>query len=69
MSITALASGEAQIPASTIDNHQINIALKREAELGYYVPNGRYWDDLTQFDKDALIQLDALWMNTIKDTT
>ena len=67
MSVTALTAGNAQPPAGTIDDDQITIALKREAELGYYVPSGRYWDDISQFDKNALIQLDALWMNTIRD--
>ena len=68
ISITALASDDTQAPTSVIDEAQIAIALNREAQLDYYVPSGRYWDDLSQFDKDALMQLDALWMNTIKDT-
>jgi hypothetical protein len=69
MSITALASEKTKTPASVIDEEQIAIALNREAELDYYVPNGRYWEDISQFDKDALIQLDALWMKTIKDAS
>jgi hypothetical protein len=36
-------------------------ALAREAELGYYVPSGRYWDHLDQFDPAELATLDALW--------
>lgn len=67
MSITALALGDAHPPTHMIDEAQIAIALIRESQLGYHVPNGRYWDDPSQFDKDALMQLDALWMNTIKD--
>lgn len=66
ISITALASGDAHPPTHAVDEAQIGIALNREAQLDYYLPSGRYWDDLSQFDKDALIQLDALWMSTIK---
>jgi hypothetical protein len=50
-----------------IDHKQIEIALNREAELDYYVSDGRYWEDISHFDKDALIDLDGLWMRTIKD--
>lgn len=66
-SITALAAHDENIPASQIDDEQIAIALHKETELDYYVPSGRYWEDISQFDKDALLQLDGLWMNTIKD--
>jgi hypothetical protein len=37
-------------------------AAAREAELGYIVPSGRYWEDLSQFDAAALRDLDALWL-------
>lgn len=33
-----------------------------EAELGYFVPSGRYWERASQFDPAALDALDALWM-------
>ncbi|MBT6415647.1 hypothetical protein [Candidatus Puniceispirillum sp.] len=69
ISISALASHDTKAPEPAIDKRQIAIALNREAELDYYVPNGRYWENSNQFDKDALIQLDALWMKTIKDTS
>jgi hypothetical protein len=36
-------------------------ALAREAELGYYVPSGRYWEHLDQLDAAELAKLDALW--------
>ena len=36
-------------------------ALAREAQLGYYVPSGRYWHHLDQFDPAELAKLDALW--------
>jgi len=36
-------------------------ALALEAALGYYVPSGRYWEQLDQFDPAELARLDALW--------
>jgi hypothetical protein len=36
-------------------------ALEREAALGYFVPSGRYWDHLDQFDPAELAKIDALW--------
>lgn len=36
-------------------------AMAREASLGYYVPSGRYWEHLDQFDPVELTKLDALW--------
>jgi hypothetical protein len=37
-------------------------AQAREAELGYMVPSGRYWDVADRFDAAALADLDALWL-------
>ncbi|MGB8814082.1 MAG: hypothetical protein WCC57_12975 [Paracoccaceae bacterium] len=37
-------------------------ALAQEASLGYYVPSGRYWDEITRFDPVALRDLDMLWL-------
>ncbi len=36
-------------------------AQAMEAELGYFVPSGRYWEHLDQFDPAKLAKLDALW--------
>lgn len=36
-------------------------AMNREAELGYFVESGRYWEHLDQFDPSELAKLDALW--------
>lgn len=35
--------------------------LEREDALGYFVPNGRYWEFVDQFDPNALAELDACW--------
>ncbi len=37
-------------------------ALAREAELGYTVPSGRYWEELHRFDPAQIDALDALWL-------
>ena len=35
--------------------------LQDEASLGYFVPSGRYWDEATRFDPQALDRLDSAW--------
>lgn len=37
-------------------------ALALEAELGYHVPSGRYWEEAGRFDPALLDRLDALWL-------
>jgi hypothetical protein len=37
-------------------------ALALEAELGYLVPSGRYWEEADRFDPAALDRLDRLWL-------
>jgi hypothetical protein len=37
-------------------------ALALEAELGYVVPSGRYWEEVERFDPVALDRLDRLWL-------
>lgn len=37
-------------------------ALQREAELGYVVPSGRYWEETARFDTAQIDALDALWL-------
>ncbi|MEM9434496.1 MAG: hypothetical protein AAGA12_11285 [Pseudomonadota bacterium] len=37
-------------------------AHAREAELGYQAPTGRYWETLSDYDPDALLALDHLWL-------
>ncbi len=40
----------------------LRAALAREAELGYMVPSGRYWEVQQSFDAAALRDLDGLWL-------
>lgn len=37
-------------------------ALRREAELGYLVASGRYWEEAERFDVAELDRLDAMWL-------
>lgn len=37
-------------------------ALRREADLGYVVPSGRYWEEAGRFDPAALRALDTMWL-------
>lgn len=37
-------------------------ALALEAELGYLVPTGRYWEEAGRFDPVQVDRLDALWL-------
>ena len=41
-------------------------ALKAEADLGYVVPSGRYWEEADRFDPAALDRLDALWLKAAR---
>lgn len=44
------------------DPDRVARALRREAELDYRVPSGRYWEEAHRFDPAALRALDALWL-------
>jgi hypothetical protein len=37
-------------------------ALALEAELGYVVPSGRYWEEAERFDPAKIDRLDRLWL-------
>lgn len=37
-------------------------ALTLEADLGYRVPSGRYWEQAARFDATSIDRLDALWL-------
>lgn len=44
------------------DRDLARAALQQEADLGYLVPSGRYWQELDRFDPAAVDALDALWL-------
>ena len=41
-------------------------ARKREADLGYDTPSGRYWEELERFDVAELDALDQLWLDAAR---
>lgn len=41
-------------------------ALRREDELGYRVPSGRYWEEADRFDPAELRRLDMLWLSAAR---
>ncbi|MDE3079787.1 MAG: hypothetical protein KGI94_07135 [Paracoccaceae bacterium] len=50
------------VPAPVPVNEAVlSAALSREAELGYFVESGRYWDRQADFDTGQIDALDALW--------
>jgi hypothetical protein len=50
---------------ATLNNDAVTAALALEAQLGYYVPSGKYWKEEHRFDKDAIDALDALWLKAV----
>ncbi len=45
-----------------LDQLSVDEALLAEAELGYAVPSGRYWEMASGFDKTKLTNIDNLWL-------
>lgn len=37
-------------------------AAALELQANYYVPSGRYWDHIAQFDANVIAKIDALWL-------
>ncbi|MEO8242117.1 MAG: hypothetical protein ABI832_07365 [bacterium] len=54
----------ASLPTAPIPYNSIltERALRREQDLGYFVPSGRYWQDAARFDAAEIDALDALWL-------
>jgi hypothetical protein len=44
------------------DLEALGEAERREADLGYYVASGRYWEQAERFDAAALRDVDDLWL-------
>ncbi len=44
------------------DHARADEALRAEADLGYIVPSGRYWEEEGRFDPTALRAVDDLWL-------
>jgi hypothetical protein len=55
-------SGMAAAQPLAFDPARVAAAQAREAELGYFAPSGRYWEDLSAYDVAEIDRLDALWL-------
>ena len=55
-------AGVAQAKPLAYDPGGVAAALAREADLGYTVASGRYWEELHRFDPAEIDALDALWL-------
>lgn len=42
----------------------VQAALRAEADVGYWVASGRYWEEHERFDRQTLRDIDALWLAT-----
>ena len=49
--------------------NKVSEALQFEKNLGYMVASGRYWESETDFDKDKLKAIDAVWLSAKKSAT
>ncbi|MGL6211110.1 MAG: hypothetical protein ACRC14_14920 [Paracoccaceae bacterium] len=45
----------------------VSAAMARETALGYFVPSGRYWEQLERFDAAALAALDGMWLDAVAE--
>jgi hypothetical protein len=55
------------LSGQSLDEHAIEAALSAEAQLGYMVPSGRYWEVASTFDKVKLRAIDDLWLSAALD--
>ena len=56
----------AQTRPADYDATLAQAALAGEAELGYLVPSGRYWEEASRFDPAELDRLDQMWLAAAK---
>ena len=48
-----------------IDEKQYARNLEMEKYLDYYVPDGKYWKRMQDFQEDEILKLDALWLKAL----
>ena len=48
-----------------VDDQTVLCAQKREAELQYVTPSGRYWEEEDKFDPTQIAALDQLWLQAV----
>ncbi len=55
-----------QPDAWDLDHDLVEHALAREAQLGYFFPDGQYWNSDRAIDRAAIAELDDLWLRCVK---
>lgn len=58
-----------EVEPVTPDPRFVALAHAREQALDYFVPSGRYWEEVDRFDAEALAELDALWLDAHRRST
>ena len=48
-----------------LNENKFNRAKQKEAALGYFIEDGRYWEKSDSFNTDEIDLLDALWIDAI----
>ena len=48
-----------------INENKFNQAKQKEATLGYFVEDGKYWEKSDSFNTDEIDSLDFLWKETV----
>lgn len=48
-----------------VNENKFNQAKQKEAALGYFVEDGRYWEKSDSFNTDEIDSLDFLWRETV----
>ena len=56
----------AQHPVATCDDATVSRALAAEADAGFYVPSGRYWEEEERFETDVIDRIDTQWLDTTR---
>ncbi len=54
------------VPLS-FDARAVERALRAEADLGYFVPSGKYWKEEARFDPAEIDRIDAMWLDAAGD--
>lgn len=60
-------AGLAACAPQVFDPGRVADITRAEAALGYDVPSGRYWEELSRFDARALAALDRQWLALVAD--
>jgi hypothetical protein len=59
--------GALQVPAQ-YDAEKALQASALERSAGYYVPSGRYWEQIDHFDPKVIADIDATWLSAFAAT-